>query len=228
MKIFYSLISVILFLIIGCTSTYKISSFSSKDKFYEDFNNFAKNKNVKVILTNDSSFSVSNGAEIWNDTLYSLGEEIKTGNKQLALSDLKEIKYNSIYYNSASVFLKNGEEYSAKQLKMGKDSIEFTFANEIITFNGITPINKIQKISYNKRWIGLFPGFIMGTMLGIVAGVCTIPSSSSKLGPGQGGGGPDYDSVAWGALSGMIVGSALGWIVGFDYIYQFNPAIKNN
>lgn len=222
-----------MFLIIGCTSTYKISSFSSKDKFYEEFNNFAKNKNVKVILTNDSSFSVSNGAEIWNDTLYSLGEEIKTGNKQLALSDLKEIKYNSIYYNSASILLKNGEEYSAKQLKMGKDSIEFTFANEIITLNGITPINKVQKISYKKRWLGLFPGFIAGTFLGSVTGFCLVSSDNinTSLGLAQTStqnDGVNFDPVAWGALSGMIVGSALGWIVGFDYIYQFNPAIKYN
>ena len=76
MKIFYLITAVFLLSLIGCSSTYKVSDFSSKDKFYEDFNNLARNKSVKVTLLNDSSFSINSGAAIQNDSLYSLREEI--------------------------------------------------------------------------------------------------------------------------------------------------------
>ena len=109
MKTLFLILSGMSLLFIGCSSTYKVSDFSSKDKFYEDFNNFARNKNVKVTLLNDSTFSINNGAAIRNDSLCSLGEVTNIGNKKLALSDTKEINYTSNDYKSATILLKNGE-----------------------------------------------------------------------------------------------------------------------
>jgi hypothetical protein len=69
MKSTYYLIVVFISLVIlGCSSTYTIKDFSSKEKFYDDFNNFAKDKNVEVQFVNDSSLTIGNGAIIIRDT----------------------------------------------------------------------------------------------------------------------------------------------------------------
>ena len=223
MKIFYFYIVAFALILIGCSPTYKISDFSSRDKFYGDFNNFARNKNVKITFTNDSSFYVDNGAEIVNDTLYYLGIEINSGNKRITVSDIKELNYTSNDYKSASILLKNGESYRAKEIKMGKDSIEFAFTNEVITQNKVTSINNIQKISYKNRWLGVIPGSIAGTLLGFVIGVATISPSTPLAGELQGGTPANFASVPIGTFSGLILGSAFGWFMGFNYTYQFNP-----
>ncbi|MHB8581152.1 MAG: hypothetical protein ACYDA4_15020 [Ignavibacteriaceae bacterium] len=145
-------------LLAGCSSTYRLNDFSSKEKFYGDFNNFARNKNVKVTLSNDSSFSLTNGAAIENDTLYSPGEEIKSGIKKIAVSDIKEINYTSNNYNSASILLKDGESYRAKEIKMGKDSIDFAYDDEVTSQNNVASIGRENylsqlKISFSQRVI---------------------------------------------------------------------------
>ncbi len=69
MKFIFLLLLFFAAIFIGCSSTYKISKFSSRKKFYASFNNFAKTKEVKVTLTNDSSFYVNEGAYILEDSL---------------------------------------------------------------------------------------------------------------------------------------------------------------
>jgi hypothetical protein len=64
MKIFYLYISVFSLFLIGCSSTYKVSDFSSRYKFYDNFNESANDKTLKVILRNDSSFTAESGAQI--------------------------------------------------------------------------------------------------------------------------------------------------------------------
>ncbi|MHB8579890.1 MAG: hypothetical protein ACYDA4_08510 [Ignavibacteriaceae bacterium] len=223
MKIIYLITSIFLLILTGCYSTYNVSDFSSKDKFYEDFNKSANDKALKVTLSNDSSFFISNGAEIVNDTLYYLGKEINSGNKRIAVSDIKELNYTSNDYKSASILLKNGESYRAKEIKMGKDSIEFAFTQEVITQNKVTSINNIQKISYKNRWLGVIPGSIAGTLLGFVIGVATISPGTPLAGELEGGTPANFASVPIGTFSGLILGSAFGWFMGFNYKYQFNP-----
>jgi hypothetical protein len=223
MRKFYLYIAALSLILIGCSSTYKISNFSSKDKFYEDFNNFAKNKSVKVTLINDSSFSFKNGAEIANDTLFYLGKEIISGNKRIAVTDIKEINYIKNDYNSASILLMNGERFSAREIKKNNDSIEFAFTEEVITLTNVTSINRIKEIIYKNRWLGVIPGFIGGTLLGFVAGVTTVPEGTTSSGLMGQYNEPSYASVPIGTFSGLILGSAFGWFVGFNYTYQFNP-----
>ena len=50
------LIPIFMIFLIGCSSTYKISDFSSPEKFYKDFNKSADGKILKITLHDDSSF----------------------------------------------------------------------------------------------------------------------------------------------------------------------------
>ena len=154
MKIFDLLILLLSLLVIGCSTTYRVSDFASRDKFYNDFNKFAKDKSVKVTLVNDSSFYINNGAAIVNDTLYYLGKDILTGNKKIALSETKEINYTSNDYTPSSIELNNGQIFQAKQIKVNRDSIEFLSMNKVIVLNSITSINKVKKISYKNHFLG--------------------------------------------------------------------------
>ena len=105
MKKFYLIIAVFALFFIGCSSTYRISDFPSKDKFYGDFNKFADNKNMKVTLTNDSSFTAEGKTEISGDTLIitmnvQKEEKINIDVKKdiylsLPLSKIKEISYKN-------------------------------------------------------------------------------------------------------------------------------------
>ncbi|MGA7721952.1 MAG: hypothetical protein WCA84_12360 [Ignavibacteriaceae bacterium] len=223
MKIFYLLIPVFSLLLIGCSSTYRISDFPSKEKYYSDFNNFAKSKSVKVILTNDSSFVISSGAKIEKDTLYYFVENIITGNKKIALSEIMEIIYTSNDYKSASILLKNGESYRAKEIKHWKDSIEFSFVNEVITLNSITSINNIREINYKNRWQGIFPGVILGVSCGGVLGLGVGYSQMLHSNNSTNDAGPPGDYAIWGVIFGAPVGIIAGWLIGNNYSYQFNP-----
>ena len=223
MKIFYLIATIFLLTFIGCSSTYKVSDFSSKDKFYEDFNNFARNKSVKVTLLNDSSFSINGGAAMQNDSLYSLGEVTNTRDKRLALSDTKEINYSSNNYKSATILLKNGEKYQAEQIQIISDSIDFAYTREVFIPNDITSVNKLKEISYKNHWLGIIPGFFAGIPLGIILGVShVIPTYATEGNPPQ----STYDETGAfviGIPLGIIIGSVIGWVSGWDYTYQFNP-----
>ena len=216
MRIIYLISSIFLLTLTGCSTTYKVTDFSSRDKFYKDFNNFARNKNVKVTLSNDSSFSLTNSAEIANDTLYYLGKEINSGNKRIAVSDIKELNYTSNDYKSASILLKNGESYRAKEIKMGKDSLEFAFTNEVITQNKVTSINNIQKISYKNHSIGSISNLGLGFCLGIAGGsLVQIMGAGFAI--------PIGTPVIIGATLGIILGPITGALIGYKYTYQFSP-----
>ncbi len=156
--------------LIGCSSTYRISDFSSEEKFYEDFNNFTKDKNVKVTLSNDSVFYSNNGTEIIRDTLYTLKNSIVQ--KRLA------------------------------------------------------PIDKVKTVSYKKNWLGIPPGFLLGSVSGLLVGaVGLIPVYESRDEP-DGQQIRDHDiggGIVYGTVIGIIIGSVAGWFVGHNYVYQFNP-----
>lgn len=69
MKNLSLLIPIFIFFIAGCSSTYRVNDFSSKEKFYEDFNKSMHNKSVNVLLANNSSFISSGNVLISNDSL---------------------------------------------------------------------------------------------------------------------------------------------------------------
>jgi hypothetical protein len=105
MKILVLIIAVFALLLTGCSSTYKVSDFSTKDQFYGEFNKFADNKNLKITLTNDSSFIAVGKTKISDDTLIirmniTNDEEINIAvkndvYKSLPLNKIKEISYKN-------------------------------------------------------------------------------------------------------------------------------------
>jgi hypothetical protein len=125
MKNIYSLLILSTLLFIGCFSTYTIKNFSSKDKFYQDFNNSVKERDIKVVLSNDSSFTLMHGAVLENDTLFAFEEYNEKKYMSLALSDLEKINYTSNDYKSANVLRKNGEELYCENIIINHDSIYF-------------------------------------------------------------------------------------------------------
>ena len=126
MKSTYYLIVVFISLVIlGCSSTYTIKDFSSKEKFYDDFNNFASSKSLEVELINGSSINVSNGF-ILGDTLYTPGFRKDRKSGKIALSDIKKIDYTGSDYKSANLLLKNGSQISVGEINIRNDTLSFT------------------------------------------------------------------------------------------------------
>lgn len=219
------ILAIFSFAFTSCSSIYTVKDFPSKEKFYNDFNNSVKYRNINVTLLNDSSFFMSNGAEIVNDTLYYLGKEIKSGKKKIALSDTKGINYTNQSHTTALIILNDGHRYWAEQVKENRDSIEFSYS-KIITLKDVTSINNIRNISYKNHWLGVIPGIIGGSISGFIAGVIAIqatPGTFNTNGPQHYYTGANNTPPIIAASSCIIIGIVYGWIEGFNYIYQFNP-----
>lgn len=76
-------------------------------------------------------------------------------------------------------------------------------------------LSKIKRASYNKHWLGVPIGLLSGTVLaffvqGIAGSILNNPKNNP---PGL---------LVYTAAS-ILIGSVIGWIVGYDYKYQFNP-----
>lgn len=162
MKNICGLLFVFALLLIGCSSTYTVQNFHSKEKFYEDFNNSAKNKDVNVTLINDSSFAINDGIILENDTLFSLeGKD----NRSFALSDITEIRYKNNDYSSASILFKNGDILRGKDIRTDSDSLYFTVKTSTAK-NNIAPTHiGIDQLVFYK----LKGGDLKTTPLGAIA-----------------------------------------------------------
>ena len=88
---------------IGCSSIYTVKDFSSKEKFYEDFNNSVKNKELEITLVNDSSFSVLEGSKIADDSL-DLILNFQNKEHTLVADEIENIKYYGDSYSSPSAY----------------------------------------------------------------------------------------------------------------------------
>jgi hypothetical protein len=70
MKKYYSALFLLALILMGCSSTYTIKNFSSKEKFYKDFNSSVGSKDMNITLSNDSLYEISGGGLLKHDTLY--------------------------------------------------------------------------------------------------------------------------------------------------------------
>jgi hypothetical protein len=214
MKYIYLILIFLCVLFIGCYSNYTVQDFSSKDKFYEDFNKSAKTKDVTVILSNDSSFEVDNGVALKNDTLFT-SENILT----IDLTEIERINYTGNDYKSGSLLLKNGDKLNVSKIRIIPDSITFITNNILSEGNRIAPISKVKTVSYKVRWLGTISGFLIGMPLGYLTGVLIgIPINHSQEGSDLA---IEYKFL--GVPIGAIIGSIVGSMIGFNYTYHFSP-----
>jgi hypothetical protein len=192
----------------------------TKDNYYEYFNKSVKDKTVKITLQNDSSFTNLVGIVLENDTLISYGKLEGWKKSKYALSDIAEIKYTSNDFKSASILLRNGDKISGENIITNRDSIFFVYMKTITIRNHIVPIDKVKTVSYKNRWIRMPLGLLAGTPLGLLSGIMlghVFHTTDEK-------GNPDVLNISMEmAFLGGIVGIITSSIIGYDYIYQFNP-----
>jgi hypothetical protein len=216
MKTLYLLVITFLLIFIGCSSTYTINDFPSKDKFYEDFNKSVKYKSAKVIMTNDSNFILLTEVKILNDTLidfYDLQKDKYTIKK----SEIKDIQF---YFNqstasySADIRLNNGSEIKEDNIILLPDSsIQFSKSKKIYRD---LPVSKIKTISYKNHFLGSLSFFGIGLCAGGVIG-----GIYQAIGTGYST--PIGTPVLLSTALGAIFGSIYGGLEGYTYTYQFNP-----
>jgi hypothetical protein len=223
MKNIFFIIIVLSLTLFGCSPTYRVSEFPSKENFFEHFNNFAKDKIVNIKLKNDSLL-IGKNIGVINDTLYSYEQLIDKLYKKFPLSKIKEINYTDPNYKAATLLLENDVKYDADEIKIKSDSVEFSFLNTTTVKNVITPINMIKEVVYRRNWSGVPLGFLTGAVTGYITGAAgAIPVYSDR---------PNTYPVEkeinrtsagfYGLLSGAVIGGVIGYFFGYTYTYQFN------
>ncbi len=220
MKSNYLISVVISILFISCSSTYTLSDFTSKDKFYEDFNKSAGGKILRITTVNDSSFTANQGANVSNDSLTFftiVRKEVK-----LSKTDIKDIKYYGTDMSdlSATILLNNGDTATAKKINLGTDSS----ISAVLFFskNGILPVLKLKEVSYINHPMGIFMGFLIGIPAGLFTDIIIRPAffEDSKGNPVSNTSDKILNSVSilYPVIGGIIMGEK-----GFIYTYKFNP-----
>ena len=224
MKYLY-LILLIFLPFFGCSTTYRIGYSSSADKFYHDFNNFARDKNVKIELANDDTFSALAGTRISGDTIAVI-TSIKMQKRNIRSSQVAEIAYSydetNFQKTTATIILNNGTELYGENVSINNDSsISFT---EIEKTKKYYPVSMVREIYYKNNWAGILPGFLYGSAGGLLVGLTGIIPiyTQSEGNPGHG---REYNypaSMTVGLLSGMGIGIIAGWLRGRTYIFKFH------
>ena len=216
MKKYYLIVA--MFFFIGCSSTYTISNFSSKQKFYEDFNKSVKDKSVNIILTNDSSFTAQYGSTVFDDTLVVVVDK-KTITHKMFLREIKSINYydNGVDNLSADIILRNGKKLNGENIRILPDSS--LLFSVLKTSTNFVPIYRVKKASYKNHLLGsmslLGLGFAAGAVIGSVVQtfVFQLPTFIFPFGA----------PVLLGTGAGIIIGLVVGEIIGYTNTYHFNP-----
>ena len=225
MKKPYLLLFALFLLTAGCSSTYTIGDFISKQKFFESYNGFAKEKNVKIILTSDSAFYSNNMTEIDNDTLYVLNKVTVKREFKILSNEIKSIHYMDAGYKTANILLENGERIKAENIIAFSDSMKFLGAKEQFVKSILSPIDKVKAISYKNHWLGLPVGLVSGGIVGGLIGAGFIDTYSGQNDNSTGKQFQERNGLGTiiGIGAGIAIGTAVAWFVGYNYTYQFNP-----
>jgi hypothetical protein len=223
MKILYLIILFIPILLLGCSSAYRVTDFPTEEKFYEDFNSFAKDKSVKVTLINDSSFTPENNVQILKDSLFILTTREIIEKQTLRNDEIQGVEYYSDNIPD-KILLKNGKSIVIKRMVIMPDSsvdvlkVEYTHKLKPLA------LNQVKEISYKNHWLGIPFGFVGGELFGIITGwrISRYESQHENF-AAQNNQLEELAVLFYGIVLGPIVGSIVGWIVGWDYVYVFNP-----
>jgi hypothetical protein len=216
MKWLYLVIIFSQILFIGCSSTYRISDFSSKEKFYEEFNKSTEDESLNVILANDSAFTIDNGAKIVNDSLVIYN--VKTVELVISLDEIQAIE-NSSKNVPYKIILKNGDSIQIKGIKILANSKADILTVEDLNRPRVLSLNNIKEISYKDHWQGVTIPSILGVVVGFGVGIIIIASSpfSNTYSP------PVIAIIVSSVALGLVGGGILGWLDGYTYTYEFNP-----
>jgi len=217
MKNIFIVIALLFIFLTGCSSTYKVTDFPSKEKFYEEFNNSFKEREAKVTLVNDSSFFVRSGVEINHDTLLSFEKLEEKIHRRFALSDVADIGFSGSTTTSASVVLKDGDKLTGAEVKVTKDSISFVGVKSLITSNTVAQIDKVKTVTFKNRWYGLRLWAITGALTGGCIGLLNVKSFSTSHWESQ-----ELMYFPIGAGVGFIIGAIGGYFFGYPITYEFN------
>ncbi|MHB8579540.1 MAG: hypothetical protein ACYDA4_06730 [Ignavibacteriaceae bacterium] len=226
-SIYYLITAFFSLVILGCSSTYAIKDFSSKEKFYEDFNNSVKYKNINVTLSNDSSFSVPYGAIISDDSLLTITNIKHT--VRLRHSSVKEIKeyYDTDFtYPLHEAILTSGKELKGDDIRILPDSsIEYAVRENV--YGEKIPLKKVKEVNYKNHWLGIPSGFLIGAVSGIATTyiISLIIKKTVKASNTQDDNQTNdlYYSIITVPPLGSLAGAIWGWLNGYTYTYQFNP-----
>jgi hypothetical protein len=214
-------ISIIFIVFTGCTITHDIVYSSSEREFYDDYNNSAGNKNVEVILKNDSTFYQENHTLIRNDSLYHFVKTEDEKYYELPTSSVKKINYLTNDFKTARLTFNDGDQLKGEDIFITRDSISFLGIREQTLKYAVSPVNNIKMISYKNHWKGVIPGLLAGILLGGVIG-----TTGWIYHPMDGGMTEQFDQASatiMGALTGLVIGPIAGYIIGFNINYQFSP-----
>jgi hypothetical protein len=213
MKIYYILSASLILFLTGC-STYTIKNFSSKEKFYQDFNKAAKNKDVSITLVYGRSFDIDNGVVLENDSLISYEKSGIKGKMTVPLADLTDLIYTDKNHYSASVIFKNGTILKGDNITAGHDSISFTALKQSIIRKSLAPINKVETVSYLNNIRAIPSGIFGGALAGLLtAGIADIANDFKVP--------VNYWVAA--PLIGAVFGGIIAVLIGWNTTYQFNP-----
>ncbi len=221
-NIYLLLIGLVIFLA-GCSSYYTLRDYPSKQKFYKDFNNSVKNKDVKVTLNNDSSFIIKEGMRISNDSLIIINKSRNIKIERIPKSEIKSIKdfYETELKHIFVINLKDGREFHEKEITYLPDSSISIPVTKVITTKEHIPLSNVKKVNYKINWLGLIPGVPVGFVIGAALGIITLNLP----------GGSNLSQNFWSGGGGLVIGTplitllggAVGWLIGFNYTYIFNP-----
>ena len=131
----------------GCSSSYSIKGYSSKDRFYRDFNRSADKKDLNITLLNDSLVQITGGGILKHDTLY-------TSEYIFPVNIIKTINYTNTL--KSSIF---GMLIGEVAIVIASAPI---FANNINVFNFATLIKYAAIVELSGCFFGGIAGFYIG------------------------------------------------------------------
>ena len=219
MKTLLSFVLAALIVLAGCSTTHYLKYSKSDNQFYEDYNNSAGHKAIEVAFTNDSVMYYDNHSVIRDDTLYYFETESEEKNYNLPGSAIGSIHYTTNDLKNADLVLDNGEKLKAESISIYADSISFTGIREWISKKTLAPVDELKIVSYKNHWKGVIPGVLGGILLGGALG-----ATGWIYHPMDGGNTETFaqaEATALGAISGLLIGGVVGYLLGFNVNYQF-------
>jgi uncharacterized protein YcfL len=226
MKNICSLFFVLFLLLMGCSSTSNINMYTSKEEFYNVVNKSITDKDIKVVLINDSTISLGNGAVVDNDTLSVVKEISVIKHMKYVLADLKKLDYKDNNDKAAHIVFQNGEEYDCDKIKTKGDSVYCDISKSVQKRKNIIAINKVKVISYKTHLTTTMLGILAGGAIGLIPGLTRPKDDASRFFNDPKGCINDQASTCCiligGAILGAVIGGIIGATVGYEYIYQFN------